>query len=101
MARADLFQAFAFTILMSACFPAGSSTVAPAGPIVESGEESLSNPVIAETLDVEARVWVDETLTGLTLRELIGQLIIEWIPGGYVTATSTDCLLYTSPSPRD
>ena len=90
MARADLCQALSLTILMSACFPAGSSTLAPAGSIFESGEDPLSNPVIAETLDVEARAWVDATLAGLTLRELIGQMIIEWIPGGYVTATSTE-----------
>ena len=90
MARADLCQALGLTILMSACFPAGSSTLVPAGLMFESGEDQLSNPVIAETLDVEARAWVDATLAGLTLRELIGQVIIEWIPGGYVTATSTE-----------
>ena len=75
---------------MSACFPAGSSTVAPVASIVQSVEDPLSNPLIAERLDVEARAWVDATLRDLTLRELIGQVIIEWIPGGYVTPTSTE-----------
>ena len=47
-------------------------------------------PVIAAVLDAESRAWVDTTLDGFTLRELIGQVIIEWIPGGYVTPTSLE-----------
>ena len=90
MVRADLRQALGLTILMSACFPAGYSTVVPVASIVQSVEDPLSNPLIAERLDVEARAWVDATLRDLTLRELIGQVIIEWIPGGYVTPTSTE-----------
>ena len=41
-------------------------------------------------LDAEARRWVDETLESLTLEELVGQLVIEWIPGGYVSPSSPD-----------
>ena len=54
-------------------------------------------PVIVHTpfgrvigLDEEARRWVDETLESLTLEELVGQLVIEWIPGGYVSPSSPD-----------
>lgn len=45
---------------------------------------------MASTLDAEGRAWVEETLSRLTLRELVGQLVIEWIPGGYVTPSSPD-----------
>jgi beta-glucosidase-like glycosyl hydrolase/CubicO group peptidase (beta-lactamase class C family) len=54
-------------------------TAAPAGP-----------PTVARGLDADAEAWVERTLASLSLRELAGQLIIEWIPGGYVTPTSPD-----------
>ena len=41
-------------------------------------------------LDTEAWAWVDETLAGLSIEELAGQLVIEWIPGGYVSPSSPD-----------
>ncbi|MDX1494687.1 MAG: hypothetical protein R3253_11535, partial [Longimicrobiales bacterium] len=47
-------------------------------------------PIVRGPLDAESRAWVQATLEGLSLRELIGQLVIEWIPGGYVTPTSPD-----------
>lgn len=47
-------------------------------------------PTVAATLDAEGRAWVESTLERLSLRERIGQLVIEWIPGGYVTPTSSD-----------
>ena len=40
------------------------------------------------TLDDDARAWVDATLERLSLEELVGQLVIEWIPGGYVAPSS-------------
>lgn len=68
----------------------GASTPSPArdsgGPT--SDLVPTAAPAIAESLDDDARAWVDETLDGFTLRELIGQLIIEWIPGGYVAPSS-------------
>ena len=41
-------------------------------------------------LEAEARLWVEQTLESLTLEELVGQLVIEWIPGGYVSPSSPD-----------
>ncbi len=41
-------------------------------------------------LDVDAQRWVEETLQSLTLEQLVGQLVIEWIPGGYVSPSSPD-----------
>ena len=41
-------------------------------------------------LEAEARLWVEQTLESLTLEELVGQLVIEWIPGGYVSPSRPD-----------
>jgi beta-glucosidase-like glycosyl hydrolase/CubicO group peptidase (beta-lactamase class C family) len=41
-------------------------------------------------LDADARAWVERTLRDLSDDELIGQLIIEWIPGGYTSESSAD-----------
>ncbi len=46
--------------------------------------------VIAATLDDAAQRWVDDTMARLTLREMVGQLVIEWMPGGYVSPTAPD-----------
>ena len=52
--------------------PAGSgSTAAPGEPPVESA------------LSAEARAWVEETLSGLSLRERVAQLVMVWMSGGY------------------
>ena len=44
------------------------------------------------TLDSRARTWVDETLSSLTLRERIGQLVVPWIPGSYASSTDPEFL---------
>jgi beta-N-acetylhexosaminidase len=41
-------------------------------------------------LDAESRAWVEETLAGLSLEELVGQLVIEWMPGGYAAPSSPE-----------
>ena len=56
-----------------ACSPVG---VAEAGPIPE--------------LDRDGERWVESTMAELSLPELVGQLVIEWIPGGYAAPTSPD-----------
>lgn len=55
--------------------PVGAPTSAPA-------------PILADALDAEAAAWVERTLGGLSLRGLAGQLVIEWIPGGYLAPSS-------------
>jgi beta-glucosidase-like glycosyl hydrolase/CubicO group peptidase (beta-lactamase class C family) len=44
----------------------------------------------ATRLDSESREWVESTLAGLSDSELVGQLVIPWIPGGYVSPSSRD-----------
>jgi beta-N-acetylhexosaminidase len=41
-------------------------------------------------LDADARAWVETTLAGLSDEALVAQLVIEWIPGGYVSPSSTE-----------
>ena len=43
-----------------------------------------------ESLNADARAWVERTLRDLSDDDLIGQLIIEWIPGGYTSESSED-----------
>jgi len=45
---------------------------------------------VAPVLDAEGRAWVESTLARLGTRDLIAQLVIEWIPGGYVSPSSPD-----------
>jgi beta-glucosidase-like glycosyl hydrolase/CubicO group peptidase (beta-lactamase class C family) len=63
----------------------GSGQGPPASPVVPTPSAGYS---IDSGLDAEARDWVDRTLTGLSIESLAAQLIIEWIPGGYVASTS-------------
>ena len=56
-----------------------------------AGPEVIPPPFGPTTgLDAEAQAWVDETLARLSIEELAGQLVIEWIPGGYVSPSSPD-----------
>ncbi|HSG08406.1 MAG TPA: glycoside hydrolase family 3 N-terminal domain-containing protein [Longimicrobiales bacterium] len=59
------------------------------GASVSGGAEG---PVerLPPTLDGEARRWVDETLASLSLRDQVAQLVIEWIPAGYVSPSAPD-----------
>ncbi len=43
-------------------------------------------------LSSEALAWVDETLASLTLRQQVGQLVIQWLPGSYASTTSPEFL---------
>lgn len=76
-AEARFLEALVFIVVLASCGGATPPTPQPA-----------SSP--APVLDREARAWVEETLAGLSLEELAGQLVIEWIPGGYVSPSSPD-----------
>jgi len=83
---ADLRRSFAagcFLLFLTSCGGPGQSlSTPPAALPVTSGT------TIASELDAGARAWVDRTLLGLSIESLAAQLIIEWIPGGYVAPTS-------------
>jgi len=64
----------------------------PGGAAIGAGSTRLAPPplVAEDALDDAARRWVDETLASLTLRERVAQLVIEWMPGGYVSPSAPD-----------
>lgn len=76
--------------LFAACStPAASPVDAPPAPVDRRvSDHQTPSPILRGELDAESRAWVESTLEGLSLRELIGQLVIEWIPGAYVSPTS-------------
>ena len=45
-----------------------------------------------EFLDAESVAWIDTTLKSLSLRQQIGQLIIQWLPGSYASTSSPEFL---------
>jgi len=67
--------------LLTSCAGPNSSA-APAAPAAQ--------PLVAPTLDAEGRKWVDETLASLNLHDLVAQLVMEWMPGGYVSPSAPD-----------
>ena len=57
------------------------------------GPNSVASPPPVQAisdLDEMAHQWVEETARGLSLEKLVSQLVIEWIPGGYVSPSSPD-----------
>ena len=57
-----------------------------------AGREGAVSPAQAlpSALDSEAREWVEETLASLSLRDQVAQLVIEWMPGVYVSPSAPD-----------
>jgi len=69
---------------------AACSGTAPAATPFPTDASPLPVAPVTGELDAAAHAWVQQTLESFTLRELAAQLVIEWIPGGYVTPTSPD-----------
>ena len=59
--------------------PSGARAGAPSAP-----EALLPEP------DADGRKWVEETLSSLTLREAVGQLIVPWMSGAYTSTTGPE-----------
>lgn len=57
--------------------PAGAPPAAP-------------SPGAGARLDDDARAWVERTAEGLSLRRKVAQMVIRWIPGGYVSTESAE-----------
>jgi len=75
--------AVAGAVLFLSCLGAGCAPAAPPAP-----------PSVPEALlprpDAEGLRWVEETLSSLTLREAIGQLIVPWMSGAYMSTTGPE-----------
>jgi beta-N-acetylhexosaminidase len=44
----------------------------------------------AGTLDADGLRWVDQTLAGLSLRQRVAQLVIQWLPGNFASPSSEE-----------
>ncbi len=64
------------TVLVACRAPADPPPSVPPAPAVLT-------PVLLSEPDHEGRVWVEETLESLSLREAVGQLVFPWISGSY------------------
>ncbi|MDP2957424.1 MAG: glycoside hydrolase family 3 N-terminal domain-containing protein [Longimicrobiales bacterium] len=69
--------ALAALLTAAACAAGPSPGPAPAGPIPSA-------------LDGVARRWVDDALASLSLRDQVAQLVMEWMPGAYVSPSAPD-----------
>ena len=60
--------------------PDGFPSITGAGPVAPG----------RTALGADARRWVDETLSSLTLRQQVAQLVIQWLPGSYASTSSPE-----------
>ncbi len=65
---------------MSGPVAIGGVSYATAGPITPG----------RAPLGADAHRWVDETLSSLTLRQQVAQLVIQWLPGSYASTSSPE-----------
>ena len=83
--------AAAAATIIASCTSAAAPTSGPAPPRAIAGaaiQPATLTP--AASLDADALRWVDETLTTLTLRQAVAQLVIPWIPGGYASESDAE-----------
>ena len=75
--------------LSSAGLPADGST---AIPDTRGASHAAAGPVTPgrAPLGRDAVRWVDETLSSLTLRQQVAQLVIQWMPGSYASTSSPE-----------
>ncbi|MDA0328610.1 MAG: serine hydrolase [Gemmatimonadetes bacterium] len=59
-------------------------------PAPTADRDPQDDPGLTAELDAEGRAWVERTLARLSIEELAGQIIIEWIPGGFTAPSSPD-----------
>ena len=83
--------AAAAVTIVTSCTGAAAPTSGPAPPgAVAAAALQPATLTPATSLDAGAQRWVDETLTTLTLRQAVAQLVIPWIPGGYSSESDSD-----------
>lgn len=68
----------ATSVLVASCSSASSSPGASSPPSSESSAPALTRP-----LDNRQRAWVERTLSRLTLRDRVGQMVMLWVLGDY------------------
>ncbi len=85
-------------VALLACSSGGGGGVIPGVSLADAAGPSpgvdvaTTAPVWHAQLDPAGARWVEETLAGLSLEELVGQLVVPWIPGGYQAEDSEEFL---------
>ena len=85
------FPAFAFFAAALACAPA--TPPGPTFPGIDPSARRLLGPSTvgaAGALSSIDRRWIEQTLSSLTLREKVGQLIMPWVGGDYAAVGSPE-----------
>lgn len=83
------------TVTASACSPGPGSDRDPDGSgngtSAEAAEaETPPTPPLITTLDAEAEAWVERTLSGMSLRQRVAQLVMPWISGASASANPAE-----------
>jgi len=73
-----------------ACAPASPRTPPPRGDGSRTRMLGPANPGAAAPLSTADRAWIERTLSALTLREKISQLVMPWVGGDYVAVGSPE-----------
>jgi beta-N-acetylhexosaminidase len=85
----------AAAVLLSAC-ASGVGTSRPSSQATAAGTRATGCAIDgcplppAGFLDAEGRRWVDQTLAGLSLRQRVAQLVIQWMPGNFASPSSEE-----------
>lgn len=74
--------------LLQACGPPTPPPEPPPPGSPEIARPGRFDPVLLPTPDAEGGAWVDATLATLDLRRAAAQLIIQWMPGAYLSPTA-------------
>ena len=76
----------------SGCGGMGGSTSIGASSAFGGGSFAAAGPVTPgrASLGADGRRWVDETLSSLTLRQQVAQLVIQWLPGSFASTSSPE-----------
>jgi beta-N-acetylhexosaminidase len=81
------------TAIVLACAPTTSTTKSLVVPGVDASARRLlgvASPGATTPLSTADQRWVERTLSSLTLREKVGQLIMPWVSGGYAAVGSLE-----------
>ena len=88
------FAAVVMVLWSSGCGGVGTSvgTSIAGSPEIGVAPYGLAGPVTPgrASLGPDALRWVEETLSSLSLRQQVAQLVIQWLPGSYASTSSAE-----------
>ena len=89
LGRGRAFRTVAAVFLLQGCgAPAPTPPPAPTAGSPEIARPGRYAPVLLDVPDADGRAWVDSTLATLDVRAAAAQLVIQWMPGAYLSPTA-------------